>query len=168
MTDADVPMFHAWLRRPHVAEWWGADEAALTLEDARTRYAPRTMAIDNVTPFIALRGDRPIGFAQSYVALGSGDGWWEDETDPGVRGIDQFIAESDLLGQGLGTALVSALVARLFDDPTVTKIQTDPDPANLRAIRCYAKAGFEAIGIVATPDGKALYMQRTRARFAAR
>ena len=29
----------------------------------------------------------PIGYAQSYVALGSGDGWWEEETDPGVRGI---------------------------------------------------------------------------------
>ena len=23
----------------------------------------------------------PIGYAQSYVALGSGDGWWEEETD---------------------------------------------------------------------------------------
>ena len=34
----------------------------------------------------------PIGYAQSYVALGSGDGWWEEETDPGVRGIDQSLA----------------------------------------------------------------------------
>ena len=32
-----------------------------------------------------------IGYAQSYVALGSGDGW-EEETDPGVRGIDQSLA----------------------------------------------------------------------------
>jgi hypothetical protein len=28
-----------------------------------------------------------------YVALGAGDGSWEDEIDPGVRGIDQFLAD---------------------------------------------------------------------------
>ena len=77
----------------------------------------------------------PIGYAQSYVALGSGDGWWE-ETDPGVRGIDQSLANASQLGKGLGTKLVRALVELLFNDPEVTKIQTDPSPSNLRAIRC--------------------------------
>ena len=48
----------------------------------------------------------PIGHAQSYVALGSGDGWWEEETDPGVRGIDQSLANASQLGKGLGTKLV--------------------------------------------------------------
>ena len=43
----------------------------------------------------------PIGYAQSYVALGSGDGWWEEETDPGVRGIDQSLANASQLGKGL-------------------------------------------------------------------
>jgi aminoglycoside 6'-N-acetyltransferase-1b/aminoglycoside 6'-N-acetyltransferase-2 len=69
-------------------------------------------------------GEEPIGYAQSYVALGSGDGWWEDETDPGVRGIDQSLANPTQLNQGLGTRLVRALVERLFSDPTVTTIQT--------------------------------------------
>ena len=40
------------------------------------------------------------------------------------------------LGKGLGTKLVRALVELLFNDPEVTKIQTDPSPSNLRAIRC--------------------------------
>ena len=66
----------------------------------------------------------PIGYAQSYVALGSGDGWWEEETDPGVRGIDQSLANASQLGKGLGTKLVRALVELLFNDPEVTKIQT--------------------------------------------
>ena len=86
----------------------------------------------------------PIGYAQSYVALGSGDGWWEEETDPGVRGIDQSLANASQLGKGLGTKLVRALVELLFNDPEVTKIQTDPSPSNLRAIRCYEKAGLRA------------------------
>ena len=63
----------------------------------------------------------PIGYAQSYVALGSGDGWWEEETDPGVRGIDQSLANASQLGKGLGTKLVRALVELLFNDPEVTE-----------------------------------------------
>ena len=64
-------------------------------------------------------------------SCGSGDGWWEEETDPGVRGIDQSLANASQLGKGLGTKLVRALVELLFNnDPEVTKIQTDPPPSN--------------------------------------
>jgi hypothetical protein len=67
--------------------------------------------------YVAMQSSEPIGFAQSYTALGCGDGWWEDETDPGVRGIDQSLANPMQLSQGLGTKLVRALVERLFEDP---------------------------------------------------
>ena len=53
------------------------------------------------------------------------------KTDPGVRGIDQSLANASQLGKGLGTKLVRALVELLFNDPEVTKIQTDPSPSNL-------------------------------------
>ena len=163
MTEDDVPMLHAWLQRPHIANWWGGEEG-LSFEEARAKYIPRVLAVDRVTPHIATLEGRPIGYAQSYVALGCGDGWWEDETDPGVRGIDQFLSEPTLLDQGLGTRLVTALVELLFRDPTVTKIQTDPDPTNLRAIRCYEKAGFKAVRTIVTPDGAALYMLQERSQ----
>jgi RimJ/RimL family protein N-acetyltransferase len=54
--------------------------------------------------------------------------------------------------------MVRAFVDRLFEDPSVTHIQTDPDPRNARAIRCYEKAGFRAVKEVDTPDGRALLM----------
>jgi RimJ/RimL family protein N-acetyltransferase len=44
----------------------------------------------------------------------------------------------------------------------VTVVQTDPSPANARAIRCYQAVGFVAVGVVATPDGDALLMRRSR------
>jgi RimJ/RimL family protein N-acetyltransferase len=69
------------------------------------------------------------------------------------------------LGQGLGTILVRALVEMLFTDPAVTKIQTDPSPNNLRAVRCYEKAGFVRLKTVTTPDGPAVYMVQTRQAF---
>jgi len=137
MTEADIPILHTWLQRPHVVEWWGGEDASAPLSEIVAKYTPRVRALEQVTPYIAISGGRPIGYAQSYVALGSGDGWWEEETDPGVRGVDQFLADSDNLGQGQGTLLVRALVELLFRDPEVTKVQTDPHPSNLRAIRCY-------------------------------
>jgi RimJ/RimL family protein N-acetyltransferase len=100
----------------------------------------------------------PIGYIQSYIAMGSGDGWWPDERDPGVRGIDQFLAHPEFLGRGLGTVMVRAFVQRLFTDPTVSRVQTDPSPRNLRAIRSYEKAGFRPVGKIDTPDGPALLM----------
>ncbi|HCB1642105.1 TPA: AacA4 family aminoglycoside N(6')-acetyltransferase, partial [Citrobacter freundii] len=141
------------------------EEARPTLADVQEQYLPSVLAQESVTPYIAMLNGEPIGYAQSYVALGSGDGWWEEETDPGVRGIDQLLANASQLGKGLGTKLVRALVELLFNDPEVTKIQTDPSPSNLRAIRCYEKAGFERQGTVTTPDGPAVYMVQTRQAF---
>lgn len=162
MEEADLPMLQEWIRRPHVREWWAGDEPDMPFEEFRAIYLPRVMAEEQVTPYIAMLDGRPIGFSQSYVAMGSGGGWWEGETDPGVRGIDQFLAEPGELNRGLGTRMVAALVARLFRDPAVTRIQTDPDPENRRAIRCYEKAGFRAVATIVTPDGPALYMIQDR------
>ncbi len=148
MTEHDLAMLYEWLNRSHIVEWWGGEEARPTLADVQEQYLPSVLAQESVTPYIAMLNGEPIGYAQSYVALGSGDGRWEEETDPGVRGIDQLLANASQLGKGLGTKLVRALVELLFNDPEVTKIQTDPSPSNLRAIRCYEKAGFERQGTV--------------------
>jgi AacA4 family aminoglycoside N(6')-acetyltransferase len=160
LTEDDLPMLHDWLNRPHIVQWWQGHRP--TLQQVRDHYLPRVLAQENVTPYVGLLNGRPFAYAQSYVALGAGGGWWQDETDPGVRGIDQSIADPDLLGIGLGTKLVRALVGRLFDDPQVTKVQTDPAPDNLRAIRCYEKAGFRKVKDIITPDGPAVYMLRRR------
>ena len=165
MTEQDLPMLHDWLNRPHIVEWWGGEEGQLTLEMVLEKYRPRAMGKESVTPYIAMLGGEAIGYAQSYIALGSSDGWWGDETDPGVRGIDQFLANPNQLNIGLGTRIVCALVELLFSDSAVTKIQTDPSPSNHRAIRCYEKAGFLTENIITTPDGPAAYMVQTRKAF---
>ena len=160
MAEADLPLLHDWLNRPHLVRWWGGERPSL--EEVRRHYLPRVLAQEKVTPYIGLLDGVPFAYAQSYVALGAGGGWWEDETDPGVVGIDQSIGYPELLGQGLGTRLVRALSDQLLADPSVTRVQTDPAPDNLRAIRCYEKAGFRKIKAIVTPDGPALYMLRDR------
>lgn len=162
LTAQDLPMLHDWLNRPHIVEWWGGERPSL--DDVHAEYMPRIRGEESVIPYIAMLGSKPIGYAQSYVAMGSGDGWWESETDSGVRGIDQSISEPELLGKGLGTVLVRTLVEHLFRDPSVTKVQTDPSPTNLRAVRCYLKAGFRIVQNITTPDGPAVYMVLERAK----
>ena len=83
----------------------------------------------------------PIGYAQSYVALGSGDGWWEEETDP-VRGIDQSHNECITTGQGLGTKLVRALVELLFNDPGSPRSKRTRRRATCERSDHYEKAGL--------------------------
>jgi RimJ/RimL family protein N-acetyltransferase len=155
----DFPMFREWLARPHVREWWGWPTS---MEDVEAEYGPTLAPGARDRCWIAYEDGEAIGYIQSYVVQGSPDGWWPDETDPGARGIDQFLADGSRLGQGLGTRMVRAFVETLFADPAVTKVQTDPSPDNARAIRCYEKAGFERVGIVDTPDGPALLMVRPR------
>ncbi len=150
-----VALMRAWLARPHVAEWW---DDRTSIDEIREDY----LTPSDVRPFVVYLDDRPIGFIQSYFAHGAGDGWWEFVDDPGVVGIDQFIGEPELIGRGLGTAMISAFVARLFEDPVVTRVQIDPSPDNRRAIRCYEKVGFRGEGVVETPDGPAWYMTLDR------
>ena len=154
VVDADRPMLVEWLIRPHVtAAGW--DHTLLDdLESFGTALAP----------YIAYENDEPVGYVQSYVAAAAGNGWWIDERDPGVRGIDLFIPDESRLGKGLGTRIVQAFTEFLFSDSAVTKIQIDPAPTNARAIRVYENAGFRAEGLVMTPDGEALLMTRTRKR----
>lgn len=152
-------MLHEWMAQPHWAEWWGAPESMSAIE---AEYGAWIADPTKVQPYIAWVDGRRLGYVQSYVAMGSGGGWWEDETDPGVRGIDQSIAHPADLDRGLGTAMVKAFVGKLFADRRVTRIQTDPDPRNARAIRCYEKAGFRPVREVTTPDGIALLMHCER------
>lgn len=159
LREEDLSMLQEWLGRPHAAAWWQPTPA---IHELRDDYIVAAMRPNATRAYIAHLNGAPIGFIQSYVVKDSGDGWWEDETDPGARGIDQFLADESQLSKGIGRAMIRAFLAKLFLDPDVTVVQTDPNPANARAIRCYAAAGFRLVGEVKTPDGQALLMRCTR------
>lgn len=163
LAPGDLFQLHEWLSRPHVVQWWGEPGSCAEVEGD---YLPTTEPGSTTRGYIALLDGEPIGFIQSYVVMGSGDGWWEGEIDPGARGIDQFLANADQLGRGLGSAMVRAFIEALFDDPAVTKVQTDPSPDNERAIRSYRRAGLIAMKEVLTPDGPALLMMTKRSSLA--
>ena len=63
MVEDDIPMLHEWLNRPHFVEWWGGEAECPSLEETRAQYLPRVLAAERVTPYIAMLGNRPIGYA---------------------------------------------------------------------------------------------------------
>ncbi|HTU57683.1 MAG TPA: GNAT family N-acetyltransferase [Polyangiales bacterium] len=130
----DLPLLNEWVTRPHVAEWW----------DAEDTYEPSDLADPQALLWIVSHGTRDFAFAQDYAVHGFGPHHF-DYLPEGARGIDQFIAEADMIGHGYGSALVRDQLARLFaaGAPVVC---TDPHPENARAIRAYEKAGFRAAG----------------------
>lgn len=133
------------------------DKEDSLLDGLREKYLPRIAGADAARLFVALLDGEPAGYIQVYDAS-AGPEWWPDRPGAGVVGIDQFLGDVDRLGWRLGTAMVSAFVARLLEDLAVTEVRVDPRPDNLRAIRCYVKMGFREVGPITTPDGPALLM----------
>jgi RimJ/RimL family protein N-acetyltransferase len=155
LTEADLPMLMEWLARSHVAARW---DSCASMEELHAEYLPCLDDPSAAACYLAYVDDRPVGFMQSYIAIHSGDVWWPEEHDPGVRGVDLFVADERRLSEGLGTRMLKEFGALLFEDAAATKIQGDPSVDNPRAIRCFEKAGFVRCGVIETPDGEALLM----------
>ena len=148
--DDDVARIVAWLRDPEVGAWWhGVTE---TYDERFVREHVLDDEEPHVTKAIVELDGRPIGFQQ----------WYPLADEPGVLreyglrandaayGIDQFIGDSSLHGQGVGTRQVRAVVDWLVgsDGPRARRVFTDPVVENARAVRCYEKAGFAKVRIL--------------------
>ena len=151
MTAADLPTVGRWLAKQHVAEWWGdpAEQFALVSED---------LTHPAMDQFMVECDHRAFGYLQCYDPNA-----WANHgfgaLAPGARGIDQFIGEPEMIGCGHGSGFIRQFADALLRNGT-PRVVTDPDPANIRAVRAYQKAGFEPEREVDTPDGPALLMVR--------
>ncbi|WP_095203107.1 GNAT family N-acetyltransferase [Mesorhizobium carmichaelinearum] len=136
VTEKDLPMIAGWLAEPHVAEWWN---------DPETEIAEIRDHIDSISvePLIVELDGKPIAYLQSYDPHLEDDHPYADQPF-GTLGIDLTIGRPELVGIGHGSAIVRQFVEDLLEEG-VPRVIIDPDPANLRAIRAYEKAGFQAI-----------------------
>jgi aminoglycoside 6'-N-acetyltransferase len=150
MTSADLPLIRRWLETPHVSQWWHdpAEQFELVSGD---------LDHPDMAQYIVAADGRPFAYLQCYNLSDWNTGFGPQPH--GTRGLDQFIGEADMLGCGHGSAFI-----RIFTEQLLAKgarrVVIDPDPANARAIRAYARAGFSKERIVDTPDGPALLMVR--------
>jgi len=155
LAEQDFPLLLSWLNMPHMEGKW---DVAGDLSDIRSQFAHKIGADWQEAYIVSFQGT-PFAYVQSYLATRAGDGWWPNE-DSATVGIDQFIGDAEFQGRGLGTLMVRGFSDWLLSRSHVKKVITDPSPANALAIRCYRKAGFREVGIVDTPDGNALLMEK--------
>jgi RimJ/RimL family protein N-acetyltransferase len=72
---------------------------------------------------------------------------------PGVAGIDLFIAEEALTGQGLGTEVIRRFVHDVvFARLDLTACVADPESANVASLRAFEKAGFRRVKEFVDPE----------------
>lgn len=84
---------------------------------------------------------------------------WPNQTLPNEisqngAGMDLFIGEPEMIGRGIGQAIISTFLHTIMW-PTFKYCVVDPDLRNQSAIKCYQKLGFTCHQIIESTD--ALY-----------
>lgn len=134
----DLDFLSRMLAEPDVAAWFGDPEEELEEFEAH-------MGSHYVTPFLIISGGTPAGYFQTYHA--NAEAFWQNFGVPcETFGMDLSLNGTHR-GRGLGRAAIALMTARLWRMPEVTRLQIDPDPRNMRAIRAYAACGFTARGV---------------------
>jgi aminoglycoside 6'-N-acetyltransferase len=110
---------------------------------------------------IAEEAGRPIGFVQLIDAVEEESHYWGD-VDPGTWALDIWIGSPEDRGRGLGTKVMRAAVARIFERHEATAVVIDPQVTNRRAIAFYQRLGFESVGVRDFDGDQCLVMRLQR------
>jgi len=143
----DLALLTRWLNAPHVAAWWGtppADEAATA-----DKYGPLIDGDDPTEMFVFGVDGRPAGIVQRYRI--DDEPQWHAALAVAVdasamAGIDYLIGEPDLVGHGIGPAMIATFLVSTFERyPDCRAVVVDVDPENRASWRALEKSGFRRI-----------------------
>ena len=143
---SDFPLLSEWLAQPHVEAWWCEGHDASAVE---TRYGPAVDGADPTECFVVDLNGEPVGFIQRY--LFDDNPRWQRAlavtgTPSSAAGIDYLIGSRELIGQGLGPAIIGQFVDELWTRyPSVPAVVVDVSQDNRRSWRALEKAGFHRI-----------------------
>ncbi len=140
-----LPLWERWIEIPHVKDIW-------FVEGYETSdYMQEKMTGNGYDySFVIYLNDKPIGYTQccdlyAYkTKCPIPKGLFTNEK-PGTFCIDIFIAEESYLGKGYGTEVVKVFSEKVFKEFKAKMILIDPAASNVRAIKCYEKAGFHFV-----------------------
>ena len=148
-TAADLPLLSRWLCTPEVIHWWGdpAEQEALLKGD---------LDEPAMVMRIVSHWGRPFAYVQHYAV----QAWPQPHfahLPRGARAIDAFIGEPGMIGRGHGSAFLRQMALSLKANGAPV-VAIDPDAANLRARRAYAKAGFRGEVVSQSGEGPVVVM----------
>lgn len=146
MRRTDFPLLQKWLSEPHIDSWW---HQPFTLAEVEETYGPRVDGTKPTHMYLILLNENPIGWVQWYRWSDYPDHAAQLRADRNAAGFDLAIGDKNLLGRGLGSAIIDQFLQRyVFIHPDITGVVSDPEETNLRSLRAFQKAGFDTNSVV--------------------
>ena len=158
--DADAPLVHSWVTHPKARFWLmhDADVAAVAAEYRRIAEHPHHDA------YLGLWRGTPAFLVERYdpaeVEL---RGLYPAED--GDVGMHFLCAPTDRPVHGFSLAVITFVLAWLFDEPTSRRVVVEPDLRNEAVQALNTAVGFTAVGPVVKPEKVALLSTCTRESF---
>jgi len=122
-----------WLAADHVAAWWERPE------DPEEKY----FGGRPVSHFIALLDEKPVGMVQFYRWLDFPGGAAAVGARPGEVGLDYLIGDAELIGRGVGPAMIDAFLSKnISGRGDVSGVRVEVPESNRRSWRSLEKLGF--------------------------
>jgi hypothetical protein len=159
--ETDAPLLHSWVTQPY-ASFWGM--LGCSVDDVVAEYATiqssghhhALLGLDDGVPAFLLEEYLPS--LSPLAALYA--------VQPGDVGMHLLVAPpAGPARPGYTTAVMEAVLARLFEAADVERVVVEPDARNTKIHALNMRLGFEPAGIVQLPDKQALLSFCTREAF---
>ena len=159
---SDAELLHSWVTHPKAAFWMMQDAG---LEDVERAYM-EIAADEHHHALLGLHDGEPAFLMERYdPAHRELVGLYEPR--PGDVGMHFLVAPTDRPIHGFTRAVITAVMAHLFEDPAVDRVVVEPDVSNQAVHALNEAVGFVPEREIQKPEKKALLSFCTRARFTA-
>ncbi|MFY4723281.1 GNAT family N-acetyltransferase [Streptomyces sp. LaBMicrA B280] len=156
----DAELLHSWVTHPKAAFWM---MQGARLEDVERTYM-EIAADEHQHALLGLRDGAPAFLMEKYdPAHRELVGLYEPR--PGDVGMHFLTPATDTPEHGFTKAVITAVMAHLFEDPAVERVVVEPDVRNKAVHALNAAVGFVAEREIQKPEKEALLSFCTREQF---
>ena len=159
LTDAEL--LHSWVTHPKAAFWMMQDAK---LEDVERAYM-EIAADEHHHALLGLGRDGEPAFLTEYYDPAHRELVGLYEPQPGDIGMHFLTPATDTPVHGFTRSVITAVMARLFEDPAVRRVVVEPDVSNTAVHALNEAVGFVPEREIQKPEKRALLSFCTRERF---
>ena len=156
----DAELLHSWVTHPKAAYWMMQDARPEDVERAYLEIA----ADEHHHALLGIGEDGAPAFLMEYYDPAHRELVGLYEPEPGDVGMHFLTPATDTPVHGFTRAVITAVVARLFEDPAARRIVVEPDVRNTAVHALNEAVGFVPVREIHKPEKKALLSFCTRER----
>jgi RimJ/RimL family protein N-acetyltransferase len=135
-----------WLSDPEVLQFYEGRDCSFSMEMIEEKFLNGSPVVSRC---IVTLENREIGYLQYYpIDEEERNKYGYSQSREVIYGTDQFIGESALWNQGIGTLMINEVKKYLTETAGADRLVMDPMVWNERAIKCYEKCGYKKIKIL--------------------